>query len=71
MLRYYNEISLLKPAYIEVSTGYRYYSEDQLFYLWKNKCTKGYGFSLAEITDIINNGSMSTNIRSIYGIRYC
>lgn len=32
-LRYYDEIGVLKPAYINDATGYRYYKEEQLFIL--------------------------------------
>lgn len=32
-LRYYDEIGILKPAYINHQTNYRYYTEDQLFIL--------------------------------------
>lgn len=32
-LRYYDEIGILKPAYINEQTNYRYYKEDQLFLL--------------------------------------
>jgi len=32
-LRYYDEIGILKPAYINEATNYRYYTEDQLFLL--------------------------------------
>lgn len=30
MLRYYDEIGLLHPAYIDPESDYRYYREDQL-----------------------------------------
>jgi DNA-binding transcriptional MerR regulator len=29
-LRHYDEIGLLKPAHIDIETGYRYYSSEQL-----------------------------------------
>ena len=29
-LRYYDEVGLLKPAYINEMTGYRYYTSEQL-----------------------------------------
>ena len=32
-LRYYDEIGVLKPSYTNPSTGYRYYTQDQLFLL--------------------------------------
>ena len=30
MLRYYDEMGLLRPAYIDPNSDYRYYREDQL-----------------------------------------
>ncbi|KOS63769.1 hypothetical protein AN161_04020 [Lysinibacillus sp. FJAT-14222] len=30
-LRYYDQLNLLKPAYTDKFTGYRYYSADQMF----------------------------------------
>ena len=30
MLRYYDEMNLIKPVRVDKFTGYRYYSEDQL-----------------------------------------
>lgn len=30
MLRYYDEMGLLRPAYIDPDSDYRYYREDQL-----------------------------------------
>jgi DNA-binding transcriptional MerR regulator len=30
-LRYYDEIGILKPAYVNQATNYRYYKEEQLF----------------------------------------
>lgn len=53
MLRYYNEIGLLIPHYIDEFTGYRYYSEEQLPVANKIQALKDMGLSLAMIKNIL------------------
>lgn len=36
-LKYYDELDLFKPEYIEFFTGYRYYTEKQIFDAMKIK----------------------------------
>jgi len=48
-LRYYDDIGLLKPAYISGESGYRYYAAAQVETLAKIKELKSYGFSLGDI----------------------
>lgn len=52
-LRYYDEIGLLKPTYVDTATGYRYYSADLLPRLNRILVFKELGFSLAEIRDLL------------------
>lgn len=54
-LRHYDEIGLLKPAYIDDFTGYRYYSSEQLPRLNKILALKQMGVSLSEIQEIIDD----------------
>ena len=49
MLRYYDEIGLLHPAYIDPESDYRYYREDQLPQLGWIKALRDMGFSLADV----------------------
>lgn len=49
MLRYYDEIGLLKPVYIDRDTSYRYYETEQLYDLSKIMALKQIGVSLADI----------------------
>ena len=56
-LRLYDRIDLLKPAYINEETGYRYYSIGQFVNLECIKRCKAMGFSLDEIKDLIDNDS--------------
>lgn len=54
-LRYYDEIGLLKPAYINKENKYRYYSVDQFMKIDLIKHFKITGMSLDVIKDILNS----------------
>ncbi|AEG59387.1 MerR family transcriptional regulator [Desulforamulus ruminis] len=53
-LRYYDELGILKPAKIDEQTGYRYYSAEQLPRLNRILLLKDVGFSLMDITGMID-----------------
>ena len=53
MLRYYDEIGLLKPAEVDKFTGYRMYSSEQIPVLQKIILLRDTKFKIAEIKDII------------------
>lgn len=55
MLRYYDEMGLLKPAEVDSWTGYRMYSVDQIPILNKIIYLRDSGFSVAEITVALDN----------------
>lgn len=57
-LRYYDEIDLFKPEEIDLFTGYRYYSKNQIEDIKLIKLLKEAGFSLEEIK---NNWDNFTN----------
>lgn len=56
-LRYYDEIDLFKPAEIDLFTGYRYYTEEQIEDLYLINKLKNVGFTLDEIKENWNNFS--------------
>lgn len=56
-LRYYDEINLFKPVDIDLYTGYRYYSDEQLNDIEIILKLKDTSFSLEEIKDYWNNFS--------------
>lgn len=56
MLRYYDEIGLLKPAKVDLFTGYRIYCANQIPELQKIILLKNLKFSTAEIKHIILGG---------------
>lgn len=53
-LRYYDEIDLLKPKYVDEVTGYRYYVKEQLPLLGKINTLKQMGFTLSQIKEVID-----------------
>lgn len=54
MLRYYDEIGLLKPVKVDPYTGYRMYSADQIPVLQKIILLRDSKFKIFEIKDIIS-----------------
>lgn len=54
-LRYYEKIGLLKPAYIDEKTKYRYYSSEQLYILNQIILCITIGIPLKEMADYIDN----------------
>lgn len=63
-LRYYDEVGLLRPAYIDDNTGYRYYTTDQLPVLHQILALRQMGFSLDEISSIQNGLSSEKLMRT-------
>lgn len=55
MLRYYDEVGLLKPEQIEPETNYRMYSVDQIPILNKIVYLRDSGFQVAEIALALNS----------------
>lgn len=65
LLRYYDEIGLLKPALVDRVTGYRHYSVEQLSSLNRIIALKDPGLSLEQITRMLDNHVTTEEIRSI------
>lgn len=60
-LYHYDSIGVLHPAYIDKTTGYRFYEANQLVTISKILAFKDAGFSLQEISDILNK-NLSVNL---------
>ncbi|MGL5356506.1 MAG: flavocytochrome c [Cetobacterium sp.] len=60
-IRYYSDIKLISPDYINPKTGYRYYKSHQILKLKLINSLKEKGFSLKEIQEHIKN-SQNQNI---------
>lgn len=54
MLRHYDAIGLLRPANINRENGYRYYDSTQVSVLFQIETLKSYGFSLAEVQELLS-----------------
>lgn len=52
-LRYYDEVGLLTPEYVDEETGYRYYKAEQLFKLNQIVSLRQMGFSISEISSLV------------------
>lgn len=64
-LHYYDEIGLLKPAFIDKETSYRFYTTEQLIKLHKIIALKQIGLSVNEILSILSG----TDIENILMLR--
>jgi DNA-binding transcriptional MerR regulator len=66
LLRYYDEIGLLKPQHIDKWTGYRYYTADQLPRLNRILALKELGLSLDQIQQLLDQDITADEIRKLY-----
>jgi len=65
MLRHYDEIGLLKPAFVDPLTNYRYYAASQLTELNRIIALKDFGFSLEQILGLMDDKLQSTELRGM------
>lgn len=70
-LRHYDKIGLVKPAYTNASSRYRYYSIKHLVILDLIKQCKAMGLSLDEIKGIIGNYTSLDSILNILSNQKC
>jgi DNA-binding transcriptional MerR regulator len=68
-LRYYDETGLLRPAHIDQSTGYRYYSAQQLPRLHRILALKDLGFSLEQIRQALSSHITPQELRGMVTLR--
>ncbi len=59
-LRYYDEIGLLKPEYIDENTNYRYYSTPQFEKLNSIKYLRNLGIPISKLIDYFNYRKIDT-----------
>jgi predicted transcriptional regulator YdeE/DNA-binding transcriptional MerR regulator len=69
-LRYYGELGLLRPAWIDRFTGYRYYSIDQLSRLNRILALKDLGFSLEQIQRLLQDDLSAAELRGMMRIKH-
>jgi len=68
-LRYYDEMGLLKPISLDGSTGYRYYATSQLPRLNRILALKDLGFSLQQVSQVLNEGVSSEQLRGMLRLK--
>lgn len=64
-LRYYDEVNLLKPVKIDSENNYRYYSASQIPKLNRIITLKNFGFSLAEIKEMLDEKTSENDFINI------
>lgn len=68
-LRYYDQIGILKPRKVDHDTGYRYYSADQLLELNRILIYKDLGFTLPQITQLLQEDITLENIQGMFKLK--
>jgi len=68
-LRHYGQLGLLRPAWIDRYTGYRYYELDQLPRLNRILALKDLGFSLEQIRQILRADLAATELRGMLRLK--
>jgi DNA-binding transcriptional MerR regulator len=69
LLRYYDQIGLLKPEHVDKWTGYRYYSAKQLPRLHRILALKELGLSLEQIERLVAGEVSTAEIRGMLILR--
>jgi DNA-binding transcriptional MerR regulator len=68
-LRYYDQIGLLKPAYTDQETGYRYYRAEQLCVLNRILTFKELGFTLKQIQQLLHERISVEEMRGMFRLK--
>lgn len=58
-LRYYDQIGILKPAFVNTETNYRYYTKDQLYLLDAITVCIKLGIPLKDLNNYVENSSIN------------
>jgi DNA-binding transcriptional MerR regulator len=69
MLRHYDAIGLLRPAFVDPATGYRFYHADQLSDLNRVIALKDLGFTLQQVRDILDEQVSAAELRGMLRLR--
>jgi DNA-binding transcriptional MerR regulator len=69
LLRFYDEIGLLRAAHADPQTGYRYYTVAQLAGLNRILVLKELGFSLEQVRDIVSANVSTAELRNLLLLR--
>ncbi|MFI5692938.1 MerR family transcriptional regulator [Kribbella sp. NPDC051586] len=69
MLRHYDALGLLRPAYVDPATGYRSYTAGQLADLNRIVALKDLGFTLEQVGAMIVDNLSPTELRALLTMR--
>ncbi|HKU42006.1 MAG TPA: MerR family transcriptional regulator [Polyangiales bacterium] len=69
LLRYYDELGLLRPAHTDTSNGYRYYTAAQLTDLNRILVLRDLGFPLEQIARLLSEGVSNEELRGMLLMR--
>ena len=69
LLRFYDELGLLKPGIVDVATGYRFYTSSQLQRLNRILVLKDLGLSLEQIGGVIDTAASAEQLRAMLLVR--
>lgn len=69
MLRHYDQLGLLTPSQTDPFTGYRYYSADQLSRLNRILALRDLGFSLEQITGLLDDDLSADQMLGILKVK--
>jgi len=68
-LRYYDELGLLRPAWVDRFTGYRYYTLDQLTRLNRVLALRELGFSLVQVAQLLREDLPASELQRLMRLR--
>ena len=69
LLRYYDELGLLRPTFTDPQTGYRFYSAQQLPRLNRILVLKNLGLSLDQIARLLTQNTSTDELRGMLALR--
>jgi DNA-binding transcriptional MerR regulator len=68
-LRYYDEVGLLRPAWVDPNTGYRWYAPEQIRSLHRIVALRDLGVRLVEIAVLLDDELSVEELRGIFSLR--
>ncbi|MDQ0492389.1 MerR family transcriptional regulator [Paenibacillus brasilensis] len=68
-LRFYDQLELLKPAYTDQQSGYRYYKSEQMLDLHRILAFKDLGYTLEQIKQLLNDNVSTAEIRGMLRLK--
>ncbi|HET9864333.1 MAG TPA: MerR family transcriptional regulator [Steroidobacteraceae bacterium] len=69
LLRYYDELGLLKPGVVDAASGYRYYTSSQLQRLNRILVLRDLGLTLEQIGEVIDQNASADQLRAMLELR--